>query len=55
MENKKLAEMPHPDGKGFGTWDINQVQEKRKVIANARTAGGTVHFGMIAELLPEGF
>ena len=49
-EWKKLAEMPHPDGKGVGVWDITSVRESSDVRREAQRKGITIHFGMVAEL-----
>ena len=49
-EWKKLAEMPHPDGKGVGVWDIASVRESSDVRREAQRKGITIHFGMVAEL-----
>jgi hypothetical protein len=46
----KLLAMPHPDGKGKGTWDMSTVREARDIRAEARKTNVTTHFGMIAEL-----
>ena len=35
----KLAKMPHPDGKGFGVWDISKVEEKWVVAKRFREMG----------------
>ena len=46
----KLANMPHPDKKGKGVWDIDRPAEASSVRRAAREEGTTVHFGQIAEL-----
>ena len=46
----KLNDMPHPDHKGVGVWDIQSVREKSDVRWEASQAGLCVFFAMIAEL-----
>ena len=49
-EWKKLAEMPHPDKKGSGVWDIASVREAADVRREAQRKGIATHFGMVSEL-----
>ena len=49
----KLAEMPHPDGRGKGVWEEKGVEEASAVRKKAQAKGETVHFGTIAELCYE--
>ena len=46
----KLANMPHPDGRGIGVWDISKVESKAVVARRFREMGKKAHFGKVAEL-----